>query len=265
MRIVSLASGSRGNATAVESGGALLLIDCGISHGELCRRFAKAGLDMDRIEGVLFTHEHIDHMRGAAIFRKRHPAVPLFANLMTAEAISAAMPAGCARKDEAVPFAVFENGQPFEIGPFEVSAFPIPHDVCDPVGYMVRAEGRTYFHATDVGSPLDSIGAHLAEADCATLESNHDPVMLRMSARPEPLKRRIAGPRGHLANDEASALVARFASPRLRYLALAHLSGECNSPHIAERTMRQALAETGKSGIQLEILEQDGPGKGFSL
>ena len=115
-------------------------------------------------------------------------------------------------------------------------------------------EPSTYFHATDIGLPLDSIGLKLAEADIATLESNHDPVMLKNSGRAPYLIQRIAGPRGHLANWEAAELVKKFASPRLKKLMLAHLSQDCNTPFLAERKMREAFEELGRDDIELEIL-----------
>lgn len=256
MRIVSLASGSGGNAYAVEGGGATLLIDCGLAYFALVKRALAAGVNLDALCGVLFTHEHTDHVRGADVFRKKRPGVPFFANLMTAEAIERSLTG-------AANFLCFEPGQPFAAGPFAVEAFPVPHDVCDPVGFLVRCGGVTYFHATDIGAPLASIGAKFAAADLATLESNHDAQLLRMSARPQSLKSRISGPRGHLSNDDAAALAAAYASTRLKYLALAHLSSECNAPHIAERTMRDALQRAGKHAVALEILSQDTPSKGW--
>ncbi len=255
MRIVSLASGSGGNAYIVESANQALLIDCGISFTEMKSRLQIAGIDPAAICAVLFTHEHIDHIRAVRVFHKRLPQVSLFANFSTADAIESLT---------GVRLACFENGQAFEIGPFTVEAFSIPHDVCDPVGFMVRCEGKAYFHATDVGTPLDSIGRHLAEADIATLESNHDLQLLMTSARPEHLKKRIRGPRGHLSNDESASLVRRFASPRLEYLALAHLSGECNAPRLASAAATNALREAKLLSTKLEILSQDTPSKGWS-
>lgn len=257
MRVVSLASGSGGNAYIVESSGATLVIDCGISYSAFLKRAKEAGVNLAGLCGVLFTHEHNDHMRGAQVFSKRNPDVPFFANLMTAEAIDSVL---CGTAS----FACFEVGQPFDVGPFTVEAFSIPHDVCDPVGFLVRCKGVTYFHATDIGSPLDSIGRCFSKADMATLESNHDPQLLRMSARPPQLKQRISGPRGHLSNDDAASLVARYASPRLKYLALAHLSSECNEPHLAYDTMSLALKDMNRADITLEILSQDSPSQGWS-
>jgi phosphoribosyl 1,2-cyclic phosphodiesterase len=251
LKVVSLASGSSGNAYCVESGGVALLVDCGISCRELVKRCNAVSVDPCSIVAAVFTHNHTDHINGLATFHSRFPQAELYANMMTAEAI--AVKTGISEEE----FTVFENYQEFEAGPFSVLPFSVPHDVPDPVGFLVKAEGKAYFHATDVGAPIDSIGRYLSQADVATLESNHDPVMLRSSSRPESLKRRILGQRGHLSNDDAAHLVKRFASPRLKKLFLAHLSGECNAAHIVERTFEEALVEVGRADIEFETLCQD--------
>ena len=251
MRIVSLASGSGGNAYCVSAAGATLLVDCGISCRCLETRCRGAGIDPASISAAVFTHDHADHIAGVRVFAKKHPDALLLANWMTADAI--ACQTGIAHE----AFAVFENGQAFRAGPFEIRAFSVPHDVPDPVGFSISVDGETYFHATDVGEPLDSIGANLAEADFATLEFNHDPVLLAKSDRPEALKRRIRGGRGHLSNDAAAELLRRFATKRLKRLALAHLSRECNEPHLAVGAASAALEEAGLGGVAPLPLPQD--------
>ena len=250
MRVVSFASGSKGNACCLECRGRALLIDCGLSCRELRRRAVAASLDLGALEGIVITHCHEDHVAGLRTFHSKFADVPIFANMMTAEAV--AWREGMNETD----FVPFENGQPFGVGPFEILPFSIPHDTSDPVAYVVKAGGVTYFHGTDIGTPLDSIGVHLAEADVATLESNHDVVLLRQSGRPPSLIQRIAGPRGHLSNDQACELVKRFASPRLKRIALAHLSEQCNAPHLAEQAMRETLVAIGRGDISLAVLPQ---------
>lgn len=260
MRIVSLASGSKGNATLVEEGESALLIDCGLSGREFAKRCFAAKIDPAKIIAAVFTHNHTDHTGGIDAFHKNFPDATLFANFMTAEAIAGEM------KVDENDFLTFENGQTFEVGPFTITPFSIPHDTPDPVGFLISSKPSelskfpkplTYFHATDVGTPLDSIGVRLAEADVATLESNHDPVMLKTSGRPPNIIQRIYGARGHLSNDQSAEFVKKFASPKLKTLALGHLSSACNTPHFAEATMRTALDEIGRKDITLKILKQD--------
>ncbi len=237
MKVVPLASSSSGNAYVVEAEGSAVLVDCGI-----CYKYLK---DI-AVDAVLITHSHSDHVSGLKTLLK-HRDIPVYANVMTAEAVAHE----CGLADSA--FMCFENGQEFEVGAFTATAFSVPHDTSDPVGYLLRAGGETYFHGTDIGTPLDSIGLKLAEADVAMLESNHDPVMLRTSGRPPSLIQRIAGPRGHLSNDQACELVRRFTSPRLKKLFLAHLSHQCNAEAIAVRLMRETLAEIGRADVELEV------------
>lgn len=237
MKVVGIASSSKGNAYLVEHGGAAVLVDCGVPYCML-RDFA--------FDAVLITHSHTDHVSGLKTLLN-HRDLPVYANVATAETV-----AHDCEIDESA-FVCFENGQAFPVGAFEARAFSIPHDTSDPVGYLLSADGETYFHGTDIGSPLDSVGRALAEATVATLESNHDLTLLFESARPQSLKSRICGPRGHLSNDQAAELVRRYASARLRELNLAHLSRDCNAPHLAEGVMKAALAELGREDVALRI------------
>ena len=252
MRFISLASGSRGNAYILEASEGALLIDCGIGPRTFATRCKAAEFDPCRLCGVVFTHNHVDHVKGVAGLHKKFPNLPLFANAMTVEATCAQ---GCF--DAVEDFSLFEDGQTFEVGPFEICSFSITHDVPDPVGFQVKCEGETYFHATDLGTPLASVGKFLAEADMATLEANHDPILLSQSDRPESLKCRIRGSHGHLSNDEAAELVEKYASPKLKYLHLAHLSHECNEGHLAEKAIAAALRRRNLLSVRLAILEQD--------
>jgi len=262
MRVISLASGSKGNAYLVGASGAWILIDNGLPYKTLLSRLRAIQPSTSNLLGVLVTHSHTDHVGGLGTFLKHHD-IPIFANDATADAVeiyicSEPKPHATSHGSEQ-NIHLFENGQEFDIGPFSIHPFSIPHDTADPVGYLVRAEGETYFHGTDIGTPLDSIGLKLAEADFATLESNHDPVMLRTSGRPMPLIQRIAGARGHLANEQACDLVRRFASPKLKRLGLAHLSQDCNAPHLAEGCMRRTLWEMNRGDIALAVYAQDVP------
>src|SRR4051794_31721894 len=71
MKVWVLGSGSRGNATVIDNGSTRVLIDAGFSARELKRRLAIAGVAPESIEALIVTHEHSDHVCGAARSARR--------------------------------------------------------------------------------------------------------------------------------------------------------------------------------------------------
>ena len=252
MQLRVFGSGSQGNSLAIRSGGTLLLLDCGFSCRELEKRMTACGVCPADVTAVLFTHDHDDHCKGIATFHKRHPLVPLYANGNTADAI-----ATLTGVEDG--WRIFETGEPFAIGDISVSAFSIPHDAADTVGYLFSDDTSSLFVATDMGVPTLPVKYALAQATCAVLESNHDPTLLACSDRPVSLKQRIAGRCGHLSNQDAADLMREVAPPNLKTLLLAHLSRPCNAPHLALESMREALKDIKREDVALAALDQDEP------
>jgi phosphoribosyl 1,2-cyclic phosphodiesterase len=248
-----LASGSRGNAAVVEGPGGSIIIDCGLSRSELLRRADQLGVDVEGARAVLVTHEHSDHTSGLRVLANRCDA-DLIATAGTASGRSDLL---------ALPFTLVSHDETLELAGMVVTAFPTSHDVADPMGLrfaVVDGDGEVIDAVgwcTDTGYlTAEALGA-LRGVRILGIESNHDSDMLARGPYPAFLKRRVAGERGHLSNDQACDLVRRFASPRLRKLALAHLSRDCNVPHVAEDAMRTTLCEIGRTDIDLKVLYQD--------
>jgi phosphoribosyl 1,2-cyclic phosphodiesterase len=250
MNVVSLASGSKGNAYIVEQDAHALLVDCGLGPRIFKARMSEFFSADIRFHGVLLTHNHSDHISGLKAFLKSNPDVPVYANEMTADAV--VYETGVSPD----AFVRFENGQDFDVGPFYVEPFSVPHDASDPVGYLIKGK-KTYFHATDIGTPIESAGKKFASASLATIEFNHDSQMLHTSGRLPSLIRRIAGPRGHLSNDEAAEFITKWASPLIEKVALAHLSQDCNVAHLALEAASSALTSKGLNGVAVEVFCQD--------
>jgi len=82
----------------------------------------------------------------------------------------------------------------------------------------------------------------LSSVDAALIESNYDPGMLKSGPYPAFLKKRIAGPGGHLSNIEAAEFIARTGSG-LRWVCLGHLSAENNTPELALETYRSIAGD----------------------
>ena len=252
MRLRVLGSGSKGNCLALRGGGQLLLVDMGLSCLELTKRMQACGISPDEIGGVFFTHDHEDHYKGLATFHKRHPDVPLYANGNTADAIAA-------ETGVEDGWCVFETAETFPVGGLSVTAFSVPHDAADPVGYLFSEGDSTFFLGTDMGVMTVAAKEALARATCAVLESNHDPELLERSERPVSTKQRIRGRSGHLANYQAADAVRELNPPHLRTLLLGHISQQCNAPWLAREAMEKALAELGRTDVRLATLEQDVP------
>src|ERR1700730_8693372 len=73
MRVISLGSGSSGNALLVEAGPGgrtRLLVDAGFTGRVLTSRLRHAGVSPVQLTGILLTHEHIDHVLGLPFLLK---------------------------------------------------------------------------------------------------------------------------------------------------------------------------------------------------
>ncbi len=77
MRMTVLASGSKGNSTLIASARTRVLVDAGLSCRELMRRMEMAGEDPAKLDAILITHEHLDHVQGLAVLARRL-GIPVF-------------------------------------------------------------------------------------------------------------------------------------------------------------------------------------------
>lgn len=230
MRFASLGSGSRGNALLVEAGRTRVLVDCGFGPREAVRRLARLGLVPDDLSGIVVTHEHSDHLGGVFRLAERH-RIPVW---LTAGTLRVA-------RESSSDWNSIASDAVFAIGDIEVRAFPVPHDAAEPVQYVFSDGCRRLGVLTDAGEVVPSMVDVLRACDGLVVECNHDRGMLARSSYPAMLKRRITGRLGHLANDQAAALVAAVASDRLQHLVAAHLSRENNSPVLAAGALAGAL------------------------
>ena len=96
---------------------------------------------------------------------------------------------------------------------------------------------------TDLGHVFDGLGDVIASLDAVLLESNYDPDLLANSSYSEQLKKRIAGPEGHISNFEAAELLLGSASKRMKWACLGHLSEESNTPTLALETHHKILGD----------------------
>lgn len=233
MRFASLGSGSKGNAWVVEAGRGRVLVDCGFSAREATRRLARLGLTPAMLDGVLVTHEHGDHCRGAALLAGR-AGCPLWASDGTLEMLRRMDPPPAMTK-------TVRSGEAVVLGDLTITPFAIPHDCREPLHFTFGDGAARLGMVTDAGHVTAGMEQALSHCDALVLECNHDLERLRTGRYPVSLKRRILGPLGHLDNDAAATLLRGIAHPRLQHVVAAHLSAENNTPALARAALAGAL------------------------
>ncbi|MFN7972645.1 MAG: MBL fold metallo-hydrolase [Acidobacteriota bacterium] len=247
-RLTVLGTGSGGNCFYVGSNGRGILVDAGFRAKEIEARMRSLDLEPRAVDGIFLTHEHGDHVRGAANFATRH-ALPVHSTRATYRSV----PSLRRRK---VRFQAIEPGQAFTTGPFTVTPFSIPHDAQDPVGYLVDVDGVRIGITTDLGHVTPVVRTAWCTADVLVVESNHDIDMLRLGPYPASLKERVLSLRGHLSNDALAGFFAERLLRPLNRVVLAHLSKVNNHPNLALATARRAL---GGAAVHLSVAAQDEP------
>lgn len=234
MYVAALQSGSNGNCLYVEAGGRRLLFDAGISGKRAQQRLAELGRDIRDVDALLISHDHSDHAAMAGIYHRKF-ALPVWVGARTLAAANRKRSLGVIQDPRPLV-----GGQTLDWGDLRVETIPTPHDGVDGVGFVIDDGHCRLGLLTDLGHVFSGLGDLLAGLDAVLLESNYDPPMLEAGPYPGFLKRRIAGPGGHLSNHEAAELVAE-AGQRLQWLALGHLSGDNNTPEQAYQVHRQRL------------------------
>lgn len=253
-QITILASGSSGNAALVETERTRLLLDAGLSCRETLRRLKALGRRLDRLDGILLTHEHTDHSGGLpALFLDTRATVHL--TEATHCELERVLPEDSAKVVDRVEY--IRPGQRFTLGDIDITAFSVPHDAADPVAFTFRAAGRKLALVTDLGYLPELVKQHLRESDCLILESNHDIEMLKVGPYPWPVKQRVMSRTGHLSNHAVSEFLSDPDSfdGGARYLVLAHLSERNNTPELARISAEEALnRRPAPSGFGGELL-----------
>lgn len=251
--VATLSSGSRGNCTYIGDTRSGVLVDCGLSARQITGRLESCGLSEVRIDAVLVTHEHKDHVGGARVlddrlFARQGARVPFHLTVGTMTGLDPR----CAP----VQMTPVTPGQPFRIGQMTIEPFAIPHDTYEPVAYLVSTPELTVGVLTDLGSFTGAIAEKVARMDVGIIEFNHDLERLMDGPYPYSLKTRVRGPRGHLSNAQAAEMLTRAVPERMQHLILAHLSEENNTPELALEAASRAMHQ-GHAGLEIRVASQD--------
>ena len=240
----NLFSSSSGNCSYIETESTKLLIDCGLSAKKIEESLNKLNSSLSQINAILITHEHSDHIKALKTICKKYN-IPVYANKKTHYAIS--------KNTEISNKKYFLNDDAFDLGELKIKAFSIPHDAANPVAYNIANSNKKISIATDIGHIDKNLINNLTGSSFILLESNYDLELLKNSKYPYNLKQRIAGPFGHLSNDNTAELVDYLTTLNLNNVMFGHLSSENNTPEQAYQTTINKLMNKNLQDFTLQI------------
>lgn len=242
-----LGSGSGGNSTLLAHRDRGVLIDAGLSYRQMTRRLGEVGFDPDRVEGIVITHAHGDHMRGATMFCRRHD-VPVYATeTVWADWGSTDIPT----------WRRLRANRPHNVCGLSFHPVTVPHDASETVAFRIETHEGAIGFATDIGTMTSELVDRFRDCRVLVVESNYATELLRVSPYDRSTRARIGSARGHLSNEALAEFIQDHLGSDVRCLILAHLSRVNNLPEIAEMTCREALAASGRDDVEVVVTRQD--------
>jgi len=240
-KLISLSSGSNGNCYYLGTSQYGILIDAGIGIRTIKKYLREYGIALETIVAVLVTHDHADHIKSVGGLGCKM-SIPVYAT----ETVHFGIQRSHYVKDDILGSRrIIEKEKPFYIKDFQITAFDVPHDTIENVGYQICIGDKTIVLATDVGRVTDKIIDYVRTANHLIIEANYDEEMLENGRYPYYLKKRISSGMGHLSNRLTGELVCNIYHNKLDEIWLCHLSQDNNHPELAYKTVEIALKNQG--------------------
>lgn len=250
MKISILGSGSSGNSIYIEDEKSSFLVDAGFSCKKIEERMNNLGRNLKEIDGILITHEHGDHIKGAGIISRKYD-IPIY---ITKESFVAG---------EKKLGKVEEHNIKLIDGDFTINddilvkPFDVMHDAERTLGFrIINADDKKIAISTDIGYINNIVRENFKDVDIMVIESNYDYNMLMNCKYPWDLKARVKGRNGHLSNDDAAKFIKEMMNEKLKKVYLAHISQDSNNRELLRHNLEMEL-EREKIKIEYELAKQD--------
>mgnify|MGYP000831657505 FL=1 len=148
LSFLSLASGSSGNCYYLGTPEFGVLIDAGIGIRTIKKVLKDKAIDFSKIVAVLITHDHADHIKAAGTLGEKY-GIPIY----TTEAIKNGMNRNYCMVDKIYSaHRPIVKEIPFKIKDFTITAFEVPHDGSDNVGFFI-SYGLSLIHISEPTRP----------------------------------------------------------------------------------------------------------------
>ncbi|MDR1633209.1 MAG: MBL fold metallo-hydrolase [Dysgonamonadaceae bacterium] len=264
LKFLSLASGSSGNCYYLGTDEYGILMDAGIGIRSIKKTLKENNIELEQIMAVFITHDHADHIKSVGSLGEKY-GIPIYATQKVHVGLE-----NSKYIDERLSLSrrIIEKEESVCIKDFKITAFEIPHDASDCVGYLVDYNHHKWVLATDVGHIDNTVGGYIRMANHLVVEANYDREMLRSGNYPGYLKKRISDGNGHLCNSETAEFLAANFDLHLKNIWLCHLSKENNHPDLAYKTVEMAMGAYGiriGKDVHLNVLKRSAPSEVFLL
>jgi ribonuclease J len=142
------------NMTVFEYGGRLLVVDCGVLFPEdhhpgvdlILPDFEPIRDRLDRMEALVLTHGHEDHIGAVPYLLRERGDIPLVGSRLTLGLLSSKLREH--RLKEA-PQHVVKEGDRVTFGPFELEFIAVNHSIPDALAVAIRTGAGTVLHTGD--------------------------------------------------------------------------------------------------------------------
>lgn len=258
MRVINIASGSKGNCTLVETAKCAVLIDCGLGITETIKRLTEVGTDVTKISAIFISHTHSDHIKAVEQFARKYKT-KIYATDRnwyhpTMQKVQANL-----RK-------IFNENEEFVYEDLKIFPFDVSHDAPSTVGFRVCSGGKSFSIVTDVGYFSEANIQAVAGSDLIFIESNHNIDMLINGPYPRDLKKRVMSSVGHLSNIDCAKQIVRLSRFGTKHFMLMHISETNNTLELAYfETISVLKKENLDKNIFVGLSFQDKPSTNFVL
>lgn len=231
MKIKVLASGSKGNCTFVEAGGTKVLIDAGITETQIKNSLNDSGVDINKIDGILISHIHSDHIKGLIQLIKRHNLKVYAAPELLYDLV------------KLIPIdSIIVVKNDFNINDLKIALIETSHDVIS-YGFILEYNDNSLVYITDTGYINKRYYDMTKNKSVYIVETNHDEEMLMNGPYPYHLKQRVIGDKGHLSNRYTGKYLAKVIGRDTKHIFLAHISENNNTYDLALSQVKDELID----------------------
>ena len=256
IKFLSLASGSSGNCYYLGTETYGILIDSGIGVRTIKKSLKEYGLALERVKAVFITHDHADHIKSVGTLGEKY-GIPVY----TTPEIHVGINKNYCMTEKLTSASVryIHKEEPIQLEDFKITAFEVPHDGTDNVGYCMEVDNKVFSFLTDMGEITPTAAEYIRKTNYLVIEANYDEEMLQMGPYPQHLKVRIAGPNGHMSNRNTATFLAENLNENLKNIWLCHLSKDNNHPDLALKTFEYIFRSKGiivGKDVQLAALKR---------